>query len=472
MDAAAGIKRQLPVQQSQYSSGRKVKEPEAEHGEDTSCADVFRAASFCCENGWHLMSRKGMKTMRLLQVDTLGQAREKLLTAAGSLEPETERVSLEDAAGRILAEDIRTREDIPAFRRSSVDGYAVCYRDTAGATESIPVFLEIVEEIQIGYPAKKKIVPGTCAYVPTGGMIPEGADAMVMVEYCELFDEKHVAICNSAAFGSFVVNVGEDAQAGELLLKRGTRIGPAQAGVLAAAGVDPVSVYVPWRVTILSTGDELIPVGQRPGPGQVRDINTWALQAYVQECGMKTVKMAALADDEKLLGESVREALPASDLILISGGSSQGKKDKTNDILDEVSQGGVFTHGLALKPGKPTILGFDGRTETLLAGLPGHPVAALTVFQLLVAWLWREKTGQIQPVQTTARMKTNLASAPGKTTCLLVRLNWENDGYAAEPILGKSGLITTMAQADGYVMVDLNREGLKNGEQVPVYRFL
>lgn len=409
--------------------------------------------------------------MKLLQVDTLEGVRKKLLAADGMPEPETETVSLSDAFGRILAEDIKTKEAIPSFRRSSVDGYAVCSKDTAAATDSIPVFLEVVEEIHIGHPAVKKIVPGTCAYVPTGGMIPEGADAMVMVEYCEMFDEKHVAVCSAAPFGSYVVDMGEDAGEGEILLKRGTRIGPAEAGVLAAAGAERVPVFVPWRVTILSTGDELVPVGRNPLPGQVRDINTWALQAYVRDSGMKTVKAAALVDDEELLEAEVRSALADSDLVLISGGSSQGKKDKTNDILDKVSHGGVFTHGLALKPGKPTILGCESESRTLLAGLPGHPVAALTVFQLLIAWLWREKTGQTEPVRTVARMKTNLASAPGKTTCLLVRLDWDGNGYVAEPILGKSGLITTMAQADGYVMVDMNREGLKKDEIVPVYRF-
>ena len=409
--------------------------------------------------------------MKLLQVDTLEAAREKLEAASSCLKADKEFVSLELAEGRILAQDIYSGENIPGFYRSSVDGYAVCSKDTAGATESIPVFLKIVEEVSIGHPAKKAIRSGECTYVPTGGMVPEGADAMVMVEYCELFDATEAAIYASVPFGASVVAPGEDVKKGQLLLKKGTRIGPAQCGALAAAGVVEVPVFVPWKVSILSTGDELVDPSCVPGPGQVRDINTWALSAFAGKAGMQVVLKRTLADEEALLEEAVREAAGTSDLVLTSGGSSQGKKDMTSEILNRISGGGVFTHGLALKPGKPTILGFDKERQTLLVGLPGHPVAALTVFELLLVWLWKKKTGQSEEVLTTARMKTNLASAPGKTTCLLVKLWKETDGYGAEPILGKSGLISTMAEADGYVLVDMNQEGLRAGDTVLVHRF-
>lgn len=409
--------------------------------------------------------------MKLLQVDTLETAREKLLRACSGQKLQTERLPLEQAFGRILAEDIRAGEAIPSFRRSSVDGYAVRSADTTGATESIPVFLEIVEDVAAGQEAISEICPGMCAYVPTGGMIPEGADAMVMVEYTELFDENHVAVYASAAFGQSVVQQGEDVTEGRLLLPRGKAIGPAQAGALAAAGIREVTVYIPWRVSIISTGDELVSVDEKPRPGQVRDINTWSLSAYAAQMGMQVMRTCVLRDEEDLLLAAVQESEKDSDLVLVSGGSSQGKKDATNDVLDRVSDGGVFTHGLALKPGKPTILGFDRKSETLLAGLPGHPTAALTVFQLLLVWLWRELTGEGHPAAVTASMKSNLASAPGKTTCVLVRLKEEDGGYTAEPILGKSGLITTMAEADGYILIDMNREGLKKGEMVRVFCF-
>ena len=408
--------------------------------------------------------RKG-GTMKLLKVDTLAQARERLLEAAKECLPETEQIALADASDRILAEDIVSGEMIPAFRRSSVDGYAVCSKDTAGATESIPVFLKVLEEVEIGHPAVSKIEPGTCAYVPTGGMVPEGADAMVMVEYSERFGTDEVALYENVPYGKCIVLPGEDVKTGDIVLKAGTRIGPAQAGTLAALGVVQVPVFKPWKVAVLSTGDELVRIDQVPGPGQVRDINTWALSCYVKKTGLELVL------EEVLLEEKIREAVKACDLILISGGSSQGKKDMTMEILNRISKEGVFTHGLALKPGKPTILGYDKEKNTLLGGLPGHPAAALAVFNLLFVWLWKQVTGQPDQPPLEAFMTTNLAGAPGKTTCLLVKLQMAPQGLEAEPIFGKSGLISTMAEADGYVLIDMNQEGLKKGERVKVYRF-
>ena len=240
---------------------------------------------------------------------------------------------------------------------------------------------------------------------------------------------------------------------------------------MAALGVVQVPVFKPWKVAVLSTGDELVRIDQVPGPGQVRDINTWALSCYVKKTGLELVSAEAVRDEEVLLEEKIREAVKACDLILISGGSSQGKKDMTMEILNRISKEGVFTHGLALKPGKPTILGYDKEKNTLLGGLPGHPAAALAVFHLLFVWLWKQVTGQPDQPPLEAFMTTNLAGAPGKTTCLLVKLQMAPQGLEAEPVFGKSGLISTMAEADGYVLIDMNQEGLKKGEQVKVYRF-
>ena len=331
--------------------------------------------------------------------------------------------------------------------------------------------LKVLEEVEIGHPAVSKIEPGTCAYVPTGGMVPEGADAMVMVEYSERFGTDEVALYENVPYGKCIVLPGEDVKTGDIVLKAGTRIGPAQAGTLAALGVVQVPVFKPWKVAVLSTGDELVRIDQVPGPGQVRDINTWALSCYVKKTGLELVSAEAVRDEEVLLEEKIREAVKACDLILISGGSSQGKKDMTMEILNRISKEGVFTHGLALKPGKPTILGYDKEKHTLLGGLPGHPAAALAVFHLLFVWLWKQVTGQPDQPPLEAFMTTNLAGAPGKTTCLLVKLQMAPQGLEAEPVFGKSGLISTMAEADGYVLIDMNQEGLKKGEQVKVYRF-
>lgn len=406
--------------------------------------------------------------MKLLNVDTVEQARQKLLAAAGGKKRPIEFVELENALGRVLASDLVSPEPVPSFRRSTVDGYAVRATDTQGVTESIPVFLEVVETVQIGTPALRMVQPGQCIYVPTGGMIPEGADAMVMIEYCENFDEKQIAVYDSVSPGRNVVSIGEDIKEQQLFLKKGTRIRPQEIGVLSSAGVHTVPVYRPWKITIISTGDELVPAEKKPQPGQIRDINTYVLEAMSQKYGFEVVEKKVLPDQKELLLEAVRAGMETSDLVVASGGSSQGEKDHTAAVLDQLGHPGVFTHGIALKPGKPTILGYDEAFETILVGLPGHPAAAMMVFELLLVWLHRQVTDQPEPPGTIASIETNVASAPGRATCLLVELEAGKEGYTAKPILGKSGLMTTLSRARGYTMIDTNKEGLKAGETVKV----
>lgn len=406
--------------------------------------------------------------MKLLNVDTVRQAREKLLQAAGDKEQKTEFVELDKALGRILAEDLISPEPIPSFRRSTVDGYAVRAADTQGVTESIPVFLEVIEKVDIGSPAEKTVGPGQCVYVPTGGMVPEGADAMVMIEYCETFDDTSIAVYDSVSPGRNVVSIGEDIRENALFLKKGTRLRPQEIGVLSSAGVHQVPVYVPWKITIISTGDELVPAEETPKPGQIRDINTYVLKAMSRKYGFEVMETQVLKDQRPLLEAAVKKAMETSDLVVASGGSSQGEKDHTASVLDQLGDPGVFTHGIALKPGKPTILGYDGRSETILVGLPGHPAAAMMVFELMAIWLFRQMTHQPEPAGTMASIETNVVSAPGRSTCLLVELEETPDGYLAKPILGKSGLMTTLSRAHGYTMIDTNKEGLKAGETVKV----
>lgn len=406
--------------------------------------------------------------MNLLTVDTIEQAREKLEAAISEKKEQIEFIKLKDALGRVLATDLVSPEPIPHFRRSTVDGYAVRASDTSGVTESIPVFLEMVEKIEIGTPAVRTIAPGQCTYVPTGGMVPEGADAVVMIEYCENFDETSIAVYDSVSAGRNIIGIGEDIREESLFLKKGTRLRPQEIGVLSSAGVHTVPVYKPWKITIISTGDELVPAEQKPGLGQIRDINTYVLEAMSRKYGFAVVEKKVLRDQRELLETAVKKGMETSDLVVVSGGSSQGEKDHTADVLDKLARPGVFTHGIALKPGKPTILGYDNGTKTILAGLPGHPAAAMLVFELLIVWLYRQETSQPEPKKTTAVMETNAAGAPGRSTCLLVELLEGEDHYIARPILGKSGLMTTLSRAHGYTMIDMNKEGLKTGETVRV----
>lgn len=411
------------------------------------------------------------KSMRLLKVDTLQEAREKLLKAAAGKPLKTEKVHFASSLGRILAGDMKSEENIPGFRRSTVDGYAVRATDTQGVTESIPVFLDVIEQVSMGAAPTKAVGPGQAIYVPTGGMVPEGADAMVMIEFCEKFDETSIAVYDSVSPGRNVVAIGEDIAKGSGFLSKGQIIRPQEVGTLASAGVFEPEVFVPWKVTVISTGDELVGGEAVPEKGQIRDINTYSVSAAAARLGFEVIGTKVLKDDEALIEATVKEAMAVSDLVVVSGGSSQGEKDHTADVMDRLSGGGVFTHGIALKPGKPTILGYDGAGDTILVGLPGHPAAAMMVFELMIGWLWRTLTGQKERPMVVAEITENVAAAGGRATCQLVELADEDGAYKAVPIFGKSGLMTTLTRADGYVLIETNEEGLKEGHQVKVRLF-
>ncbi len=407
--------------------------------------------------------------MKLLNVASIEHARKLLLECASGWAAEVERLKLERAAGRTLAETLSACEPIPAFRRSVVDGYALVSRDTDGAGETMPVFLNSRAAVEMGKAAPEPVFSGQCAYVPTGGMVPEGADAVVMVEYSEKFGSDGIAVYQSVAPGQGLVQAGEDVSVGSVLLERGCLLRPQEIGVLAAAGVVDVPVYASLRLAIISTGDELAPPEADLKPGEVRDINSHALRALAEQRGYAVEFMKVLPDDEKALEEALRAAMAVCDVVAVSGGSSQGDKDMTRDVMARVSAPGVLLHGLAMKPGKPTILAYDAASGSLLAGLPGHPVAALMVFELLFGWLGNQLAGRKPALPFPARMACNVPGAPGLVTCLSVRLAAEAGEYRAEPVFGKSGLISTLAQADGYVLIDMNKEGLQKDEAVLVH---
>jgi len=302
-------------------------------------------------------------------------------------------------------------------------------------------------------------------------MVPDGADAVVMVEYTEPFGTDGIAVYHSVAAGENVVQIGEDIECGETLLRRGRRLTPQDVGALSAIGVTKVLVYTPPKVTIFSTGDELVPPDTEPTIGQVRDINTYALTALAQTADFTVLRTEVLPDQEAVLEAKLRQAMTDSDIVFVSGGSSRGEKDKTHDVIQTVSSPGVFTHGLAIKPGKPTILGYDEPSKTLLAGLPGHPTAAVLVFELLFGWLQRtlRETPGRPPIPGT--LTCNVPGGGGRLVCHLCTISWTGEGYEAEPIFSKSGRITSLVEADGYFLLDRNCEGMTQGQTVLVYLF-
>ena len=416
--------------------------------------------------------------MELLKVDTIAEAREKVLALAHPLFSRLESIPLACALNRILAQDVFAQNDVPGFTRSTVDGYAVIAADTAGAGESIPVILEYRGAVEMGVSAfdgvPLGVKHGQCAYVPTGGMLPDGANAVVMVEQSERFGDRGVGIYDAIAPGENVICAGDDIKAHTTLLTAGTRLRAQELGALAAIGVTEVPVFSAPKMAIISTGDEIIDPEQTPQPGQVRDINTTAIRAQAQACGYQVFETLVLPDEEEELRQQVAVLMRSNDVVVISGGSSQGEKDATARIIGTVADRGILTHGLAVKPGKPTITGFDELSQTLLIGLPGHPLSAMMVFEVLLAWLLVEATGATHPLTVSATLARNLATASGKDALQLVSLTQggEHGGQLkAIPIHTKSGLITKLVEADGYLWIDRNIEGLRAGEVVAVHRF-
>ena len=408
--------------------------------------------------------------MELLKTDTIEEARERLLKYEDEISPDTEICALTEADGRVAAAYAACMEDIPPYRRSTMDGYSVRSSDLGAAGDMAPTILRIAGEIVLGNdPGGISVIPGSCAYVPTGGYVPEGADAVVMAEYCEPFGDGMLAVSKSAAPGENVVQAGEDMKKGQAVLKPGRRIRPQDIGVLAAAGITEVPVFVPWKVTVISTGDELVGAEEEPGPGQMRDVNTYAIAARCREEGFEVVRTVRVRDDRDAIRAAFEEAKADSDLIAISGGSSKGAKDMTAELIDEAADCGVLTHGIAAKPGKPTITGFDRKSGTLFAGLPGHPAAALMVFEQLVIGLWRELTDQNEEICVRARITSNIGSAAGRRTFQPVRLHEDGDELTAEPVIAKSGMIYPLSTADGYFEMSENQEGIREGDIVYVH---
>ena len=378
---------------------------------------------------------------------------------------QTELVSLSCAMGRVLAQDISATEYVPDFDRSTVDGFAVRARDTFGCSDAIPAILSVQGEVFMGEGADFQLEPECCAAVPTGGAIPRGADSVVMVEYTEDYADGTVGISKSAAPGQNMIFRGDDVYPGKVILQKGRVLSSQDIGALAAIGRVQVPVVKKLTVGILSTGDELVPPEVVPKAGQVRNVNGPMLEAMLAGFGVKVINYGIVIDDETLLSETVHRAVEQCDAVLLSGGSSVGVKDAACRIIE--SMGALLLHGIAIKPGKPTILGKAGRKP--LVGLPGHPVAAYFITKLFVLPLLSRLMGRKQETYTvTAKITESIGANHGRAQYQCCRLESRDGVLYAYPIRGKSGLITTLAGADGYFSIDRDCEGLPKFAEIQV----
>jgi len=374
-----------------------------------------------------------------------------------------EVVSLSQAFGRYLGADVIAQEDVPAFDRSTVDGFAVRSADLRGCSDSIPAILQKSGESVMGQASDLRLEPGNCVYVPTGGAIPQNADAMVMLEYTENLGGDQFAFYKPIAPGANLIMRGEDLRQGEEILKTGKRLSAADIGTLAALGKTRVPVFSKPIVGIISTGDELVAPEESLKPGQIRDVNSDMLKAAAEQQNAKVINKGIVEDDHDALKKACSALLENVDVLLVSGGTSVGEKDNMPMIVQELGE--LLVHGLAVKPGKPTVIGeISGKP---VFGLPGNPVAAFFIFDYLVKpLLLAFQGGKSEVEQVEARLTRAVSSNHGREEFILVRLEGDN----AEPVPSKSGLISTVSRANAYFIIPRDQEGLPKGALVRVTR--
>jgi molybdopterin molybdotransferase len=392
----------------------------------------------------------------------------------------TEPRPVEEAAGRVLAVDVAAPADLPHFDRANMDGYAVRASDTFGASTSLPAYLRLVGTIAMGRPARRRIAKGEAVRISTGGMLPPGADAVVMIEHTEEVAARSgsppmVEVHRGVSPWQHVVRVGDDVRRGEPIFARGRRLRAHDLGALTGVGVTRVALFRRPRIALLATGDEIVPPGRRPRAGQVRNVNQYSLRAMIAEAGGVPRDLGVVPDRPDRLRAALVRGLAASDAVMISGGSSVGAKDMTLDVIGSLRDSETFFHGIQIAPGKPTILARAGRKPVL--GLPGHPVSALVIFSRFGAPLVRLLGGEspttafTDPRVTRARLAENVASEIGREDWVRVTLSSRDGELVAQPLRGKSAQVMSLVKADGMVRVPLTDEGIEAGTAVDVVLF-
>ncbi|MBR2455200.1 MAG: molybdopterin molybdotransferase MoeA [Clostridia bacterium] len=400
----------------------------------------------------------------MLKVVSSEDALNMVKTQFDFLKAEKENVSISNCLGRILFEDIFSVENIPAFNRSTVDGYALRASNTFGSSESSPAQLRVIGEVLMGEKTEIELYEDECVKISTGGMLPSGADSVVMVENTDCSFLEYCLVQKAVSPFENVTKKGDDIKEKDIVLKKGKIITSREIGILAALGINRISVAKKIKVGIISTGDEIVPIDSEKQFGQIRDINTHILSSLVKELGCDSTEYGIIKDDYDSILTALKTAVNENDIVLISGGSSAGIRDMTADIIS--SLGEVYFHGIAIKPGKPTILG--KAQNTVVFGLPGHPMAAYFVTlkfvkPLIDSILCKESTERLFNGQLTQ----NISSNHGREEIVCVKIS----GDKVQPYFGKSGVISLLSKSDGYIIIDRNLEGLRQGDEVQVFLF-
>lgn len=378
---------------------------------------------------------------------------------------DVETVGLPDALGKVVAEDILSPEDLPAYARSTVDGFAVRAADTYGCSEALPAMVTYAGKVLMGEDEKRVLPKGSCMQVPTGGQVPEGADAVVMVEHSEDLGDEFRYMLKPVAPGENVNAKGDDIALGGVAVPKGTLIEPRHTAVLAALGISELNVRKPLTVGILSTGDELVDYTETPKGTEIRNINSVTLAAAVQALGCIAKTYPIVPDEEDALRAAIDTVRRECDFLIISGGSSVGERDNVNRVL--ASFGEVYFHGVALKPGKPTMFAMlDGDVPAF--GLPGHPAAAFYTFHLFAKPAILKRRGAIAvPRYVEAELSQKVPSNHGREEILGVAL----ENGKAVPLPAKSGVVSVLSKADGTITIPRDLEGLERGAKVKVLLF-
>src|SRR5277367_1192299 len=416
--------------------------------------------------------RRAARQEQFLEVVSAGEARRRFETRIDLSPLPAESVSLAAALSRVLAADMIAPVDAPPFDRSNVDGFAVRAADTAGASDGAPRrFTLNAEVVACGVQPAIEVLPGTATTIATGGVIPRGADAVVIIEHTELTEDDAapgIDVRRAVAPGQFVSYAGSDIARGETLLRNGTRIGSREIGMLAACGLAVVGVVRRPRVAVLSTGDELVEPGKPLRPASVYDSNGAILAAAIAEAGGEPVPFGAFPDEEVALELAMRSALDSCDMVVLSGGTSKGAGDLSHRIVSRLGKPGILVHGVAFKPGKPLCLAAIGDKPLIV--LPGFPTSAIFTFHAFVAPLIRARAGlSPEAAKTvTARLPVRIASELGREEFVLVSLVAGDDGPIAFPTGKGSGAVTAFSQADGFLAIDALASALDAGTSAEV----